>query len=918
MSARQLGFVHPLRVLSIAVFAKCFAALAAPSIPQAAHCPPSWIPTFGALPGVDGTVYSMTTFDDGSGPALYVGGNFAHAGGGVALCVAKWNGSSWSPLYGIFGIVNALTVFDDGSGPALYAGGSFGVAKWNGTIWTYDASGPNGSVFAFAEFDDPSGPALYAGGIFTTAGGVAARSIAKWDGSAWSTLGPAQTPGVSLVSAIGTVFALTVFDDGTGDALYVGGNFTSAGTTPANHIARWDGFSWSAASSGLNGHVSSMTVFDNGGSSALCVGGDFTTAGGAAASHIAKWDGSNWSPLGTGWTGDVFALTEFNDGTGRALYAGSQFPQASGSGLDNIAKWNGTSWSAVGSGMNGGGFPSVRALTTYNDGNGKALYAGGFFQQTNGIGACSIARWKNSTWSTLGDGLSAPISAMSVFNDGSGPALFVGGSFASISSVAASHIAKWNGSNWSTLGSGVGGSISTQVKALAEFDDGTGSALYVGGYFTTAGGTAANHIAKWDGSNWSPLGSGMIGPANFTSGVSALAVFDDGAGPALYAGGYFTTAGGVTVNHIAKWNGSVWSALGSGMAAADKVNALAVFDDGTGPALYAAGWITTAGGAGAVNIAKWNGSSWSGLGNTMTAVHYLPFVSTLSVFDNGTGAALYVGGLFRTVAGVTVNHLAKWNGSTWSALGSGFDNINDPYGGATVAALATFDEGSGPKLFAMGDFTTAGGVAVQGIARWSGSTWSPVGQGLSNPVAGAVFDDSSGPALYVGGGFGSALNSHDSFVAKWGCPFLNSGATYCTTGTTSNGCVPIISANGSASATAASGFSISINTLESHRLGVIFYGIHGQLAHPWGAGGASLLCVKAPTQRLHPYDSGGSPGLCNGLISEDWNLFIATHASALGQPFLGGETVWAQGWFRDPPSAKTTGLSNGLVFAVAP
>jgi hypothetical protein len=771
-------------------------------------------------------------------------------------------------------------------------------------------------------FDDGSGPALYAGGSFWSVGSVTARSIAKWDGAAWSILGTAQSPGVSGVPG-GHVQALTVFDDGTGDALYVGGDFTVAGATPANRIAKWDGFAWSALSGGTDSRVSCMTVFTTSSGSVLCAGGNFTTAGGGAANHIAKWDGVNWSALGAGWTGEVFALTEYNDGSGRALYAGSQFPQGSGTGTNNIAKWDGTSWSAAGSGMNGGGFPSVRALATYNDGHGKALYAGGFFREANGTGVCNIAKWKSSTWSALGDGLSSLIGAVTVFDDGSGPALFVGGFFASIGTVAASHIAKWNGASWAALGSGLGGSISTNVYALTEFDDGTGAALYVGGYFTLAGGLSANHIAKWDGSSWSALSTGVSAPNNSTSGVSALAVFDDGTGPALYAGGHFTTAGGVTVSHIAKWDGSAWSALGTGLGATDKVLALAVFDDGTGPALYAGGWITTAGGVSVQNIAKWNGTNWSGLGSTMTAVHYFPSVSTLTVFDNGSGAALYVGGLFQTIAGVTVNHLAKWNGSTWAALGSGFDNIYDPYGGATVTSLAVFDEGSGPRLFAMGDFTTAGGVAAQGLARWSGSAWSPVGQGLFNPVASgvvasAVFDDSSGPALYLGGQFISAPDSHDSFLAKWGCPFVNTGVTYCTTGTTSNGCVPTISASGSASATSGSGFTVSVNNLESHRLGVIFYGIHGQLAHPWGAGGTSSLCVKSPTQRLDPYDSGGSPGSCNGLISEDWNLFIANHSSALGQPFLGGETVWAQGWFRDPPSAKTTALSNGLVFAVAP
>jgi trimeric autotransporter adhesin len=89
------------------------------------------------------------------------------------------------------------------------------------------------------------------------------------------------------------------------------------------------------------------------------------------------------------------------------------------------------------------------------------------------------------------------------------------------------------------------------VNALAV----SGSTLYAGGDFTTAGGSAANYIAQWNGSSWSALGSGM------NSDVYALAV----SGSTLYAGGDFTTAGGSAANYIAQWNGSSWSALGSGM-----------------------------------------------------------------------------------------------------------------------------------------------------------------------------------------------------------------------------------------------------------------------------------------------------------------------------------------------------------------
>src|SRR5262249_19672618 len=151
----------------------------------------------------------------------------------------------------------------------------------------------------------------------------------------------------------------------------------------------------------------------------------------------------------------------------------------------------------------------------------------------------------------------------------------------------------------SALGSG----MNDLVYALTVYDDGSGPALYAGGRFTTAGGVPANFIAKWDGTSWSALGSGIGG--TFPS-VPAPAVYDDGGGPALVAGGAFTTAGGVPANRIANWDGTSWSALGSGMN--DLVLALTVYDDGGGPALYDGGAFATAGEVGVNFIAKWDGT----------------------------------------------------------------------------------------------------------------------------------------------------------------------------------------------------------------------------------------------------------------------------------------------------------------------
>src|SRR5262249_46982168 len=136
--------------------------------------------------------------------------------------------------------------------------------------------------------------------------------------------------------------------------------------------------------------------------------------------------------------------------------------------------------------------------------------------------------------------------------------------------------------------------------------------VYAGGGFTTAGGNEANYIAKWDGSAWSSLSSGMGRTDTYLPYVRALAA----AGGDLYAGGDFTTAGEVAANHIAKWDGSVWGPLGQGMPGGDQyttVFALAM----SGSNVYAGGNFTNADGSAAINIARWDGRAWSPLGSGM-------------------------------------------------------------------------------------------------------------------------------------------------------------------------------------------------------------------------------------------------------------------------------------------------------------
>jgi hypothetical protein len=180
----------------------------------------------------------------------------------------------------------------------------------------------------------------------------------------------------------------------------------------------------------------------------------------------------------------------------------------------------------------------------------------------------------------------------------------------------------------------------------------------------------------------------------------------------------------------------------------------------------------------------------------------------------------------------------------------------------------------------------------------------------------AVFSQGSVVRVDVSGVSGTFQFQASSWggLAFSGCP---APGAYCTVGTTSGGCSPSIGHTGSPSASASSGFTLSCANVDANRTGLFFYGISdpGFAPLPWGSSGTSFLCVKPPTQRMNVMSSGGSTG-CSGAFAQDWNAFMAANPSALGNPRAIGQSYEAQLWMRDPPSAKTTILSNALRFTL--
>jgi hypothetical protein len=283
--------------------------------------------------------------------------------------------------------------------------------------------------------------------------------------------------------------------------------------------------------------------------------------------------------------------------------------------------------------------------------------------------------------------------------------LIAGGYFITAGGLDVNYIARWDGNNWQPLGSGMNNSVAALTVYKGE--------LIAGGYFTTAGGVDVNYVARWDGSSWQPLGSGMSGR------IRALMVYNG----ELIAGGDFNVAGGIDANCIASWDGDSWRSLGSGMSGLDilggspEVFALTVYNG----ELVAGGRFGGAGGVDVNMIACWDGNNWQPLGSGMSGIYYwedFPEVYALTVY-NGEVVA---GGGFINTNGVDVNGIARWDGNNWQLLGSGMNN--------PVSALTVYDG----ELIVGGGFTNAGGVDAKRIGRWDGSNWRPMGGGMNNPV----------------------------------------------------------------------------------------------------------------------------------------------------------------------------------------
>lgn len=305
------------------------------------------------------------------------------------------------------------------------------------------------------------------------------------------------------------------------------------------------------------------------------------------------------------------------------------------------------------------------------------------------------------------------------------------GSFNLAGGVPANRIAAWNGSQWSPLGSG----LNHEALALVSFN----GELYSGGFFDTAGGTAAKYIAKWNGTNWQQVGEG------FNSIVNTLFVFNG----QLIAGGWFTSSGNTIIQYTARLNNNnEWEPMSTGMS-----GPVYTFCKYRGE-LYAGGSFTTASGEPAGGIARWDGFKWNAVGTGVLGGDKT--VYTLAVYDD----KLYAGGSFIKMNSEFCYNIAKYDGTSWSAAGSGATGALCNQSQGYVSSLKVLNN----TLYAAGQFSYMNGMVANKLARFNGLDWCSVEYGVDlRPRALEVYNND----LIIAGDFHSASGVAANNIVKY-------------------------------------------------------------------------------------------------------------------------------------------------------
>jgi hypothetical protein len=347
--------------------------------------------------------------------------------------------------------------------------------------------------------------------------------------------------------------------------------------------------------------------------------------------------------------------------------------------------------------------------------------------------------------------------------------LFIGGYFSTYSNDTMVGVARWNGSNMTTFGCGIEWNCDpsifvwwTQpVYEIISFHN----IIFATGSFDLAGGLQVNGIAKWDGTNWNNIGSGLKNRDGSMGVGNGFKIIDN----ELYVFGIFDSISGKACNSFAKFDGISWSEVHNfpvfSSLAGDMnwIYDIAEFNN----ELYVCGNFDNYPLMTISYITKWDGSNWVNVGNGINGG--IIDARKMVVYKN----ELVVAGRFSKIVNPTNpgENIGKWDGTQWSELGSGTDDI--------ILDMKVRDN----DLYICGNFSHAGGIPAYQFAKWDGAKWC----GFNTYNNGGINSfDFLNDTLYVGGGF-SNINGDSAWnIAKWiGGNFVDTCSS--TTGIEENG-----------------------------------------------------------------------------------------------------------------------------------
>lgn len=352
-------------------------------------------------------------------------------------------------------------------------------------------------------------------------------------------------------------------------------------------------------------------------------------------------------------------------------------------GIASQAQWN-----SLGAGLL---FPSnkwnVTSLAEYNN---KLIIAGNF-NQAGGYITPNIVAWDGQEFDTitcqsfdqLKDG--GTVYSMAVYDN----KLFVAGgsiNFCNIDNTTGAihnYIAYYDGSTWHLLPNNNSKNCNGTIYSMAVYKN----ELYVAGSLYEINGKSFNRIAKWDGTTWKNVGSGLTGGVSF---VREMAVYNE----ELYVGGNFYFAGGKLAKFLAKWNGNTWDSVDNSLNS----TVYSLFADTIHNKLLLGGGFTNAGDSATLGIASWDGVKMSPLSNDTLIGTRAICIYKDSIVAGGSNY------LFNPDSTKVIKNVYFKDGAKWYTLLRG---TNGP-----IAKMLVWNG----KLFIAGSFDTVGSKNIKCIA----------------------------------------------------------------------------------------------------------------------------------------------------------------------------------------------------------